>query len=1197
MTDGAGTTTRSEVGLFALAPGLSIGRYTITAVLGQGGFGITYRARDSQLNRDVAIKEYLPSSLAVRQDGVTVLPRSTEVAEDFTWGRDRFVAEGRTLASLTEAPGIVRVFDFLESNGTAYIVMELVPGETLEQRLRKQRTLSPQDIDAILQPLLDGLEQVHEAGFLHRDIKPANVLIRPNGRPVLIDFGASRAAMTGRSTAMTAIFTPGFAAAEQMTSAKQGPWTDIYGLAATMYAAIAGSVPPPAFDRMLEDTFRPLAELQPTGFSPALLAGLDAGLAVRAVERPQSIAAWRTQLQGGAPGVGATVAMPAQAPGATVIVSPSQGGPSQGGPSQGRPSQGWPSSLAAPPSQGAPSQGVPSQGTPSQGTPSQGTPSMMAPASAPAAARKPMALYAGVAVLALLVLGGGGYYALQDKPRPQTQSVALQDMKVEDLEKVLEARRKADAEAAEKRRLEEEAQKKATADTEAKQRADAELEKAKQDRLKAEQELAKLKAQLEEQKKAAADAQRQAQIEEEQRKAEAAAAEKRRLEEEAQKRADADARQKADAEAALVRAQAERARADADAKSKQEAEARQKADADAKTRAEAEAREKEKAAADKARAEAEAKTRADAEDKKLAEAGETGLKLSQADRTRLQIALTSQGFDTRGSDGAFGPRSREMIAAWQKARNLPATGFVNAAQQQQLQREAAAALQKYDEEKKAEEEAKAKLAVFDGAYAGLARVPTGTRALSVQVSAGNGQGNLVNPVCGSGPFAIKIAATGEITGQASGYDTECKTMPMTVTGRAAGQQLEVALSASGSRLTATLQKGAAVPQASDTASAPAAPAASTTPPTTTPAGTLDGRYGGSLVITRTGGAPLVTGMRLQISGGRATGEIIHRSCGTVPVSLTVSPAGLLSGSVMAADGPQNCSNISYSVNGKANGTDIIELVMEAPSVRASASLKRGAAPSIESSSATASAATPAPSPAPATSGSGPDGDYGGTIQLTRPGGGPGLNAPGIGVRVAGTSANGTMYTRSCGNPAFTLTVGADGRLSGNASLPDGLQGCGMVPYSVTGRVAGDSVELVLAGPGVGGRGTLRKGVAPSQPGGGAAPAPADTGGVPIYRGSLSAPAQMANVATAYSGDIRVANGRVTGQVSERRCGAFTLDMPVSSSGEFSGEFKFVDDAQCSPAAAKVTGRISADSLRIEIRAGRMTVSGTLPRSP
>ena len=127
MSNDASTTSRGQVGLFALATGQSIGRYTITAVLGQGGFGITYRARDGQLNRDVAIKEYLPASLAVRQDGITVLPRSTEAAEDFIWGRDRFVAEGSTLASLTEAPAIVRVYDFLELNGTAYIVMELVP--------------------------------------------------------------------------------------------------------------------------------------------------------------------------------------------------------------------------------------------------------------------------------------------------------------------------------------------------------------------------------------------------------------------------------------------------------------------------------------------------------------------------------------------------------------------------------------------------------------------------------------------------------------------------------------------------------------------------------------------------------------------------------------------------------------------------------------------------------------------------------------------------------------------------------------------------------------------------------------------------------------------------------------------------------------------------------------------------------------
>jgi serine/threonine protein kinase len=228
----------SPVDFVALSAGRMIGRYEVVSVLGQGGFGITYRARDSQLGREVAIKEYLPLALAVRQDGTTVLPRSTGAAEDFTWGRERFVAEGRTLATLQRAPAIVRVFDFLEVNGTAYIVMELVPGHTLEGRLHHGR-LGPDEVARILSPLLDGLEQVHATGFLHRDIKPANILLDDEGNPTLIDFGASRAAMAGRSTAMTAIFTPGYAAAEQFTSAKQGPWTDIYGISATLYQAIS----------------------------------------------------------------------------------------------------------------------------------------------------------------------------------------------------------------------------------------------------------------------------------------------------------------------------------------------------------------------------------------------------------------------------------------------------------------------------------------------------------------------------------------------------------------------------------------------------------------------------------------------------------------------------------------------------------------------------------------------------------------------------------------------------------------------------------------------------------------------------------------------------------------------------------------------------------------------------------------------
>ena len=208
-----------------------------------------------------------------------MLPRTTKMADDFGWGRERFVTEGRTLASLHRATAIVHVFDYLEANGTAYIVMELLSGETLEERIAAHGKLSPEEVDRILWPLLDGLEQVHNAGFLHRDIKPANILLDAAGNPTLIDFGASRAAMAGRSTALTAIFTPGYAAAEQMTSAKQGPWTDIYGLSATLYHAITGRTPPSAFDRMLNDTYEPLVAAQ-------------AGRASRRACWPASMRAW-----------------------------------------------------------------------------------------------------------------------------------------------------------------------------------------------------------------------------------------------------------------------------------------------------------------------------------------------------------------------------------------------------------------------------------------------------------------------------------------------------------------------------------------------------------------------------------------------------------------------------------------------------------------------------------------------------------------------------------------------------------------------------------------------------------------------------------------------------------------------------------------------------------------------------------------
>lgn len=294
----------------ALPAGCMVGRYEIVSVLGHGGFGITYRARDRYLDREVALKEFLPAVLAVRQDGGSVLPRSTEAAGDFGWGRGRFMEEGRTLASLPEAPSIVKVFDFLEASGTAYIVMELVRGRTLQDYVETEGPLVPAALEAMLWPLLAGLQKVHEAGFLHRDIKPANIMLDGSGKVTLIDFGASRAAMAGRTGTMTAIFTPGFAAPEQFAAAQQGPWTDIYGLAATLHYALTGTAPPSAVDRLMKDTYQHLAVRKPPGIARNLATGIDAALSIHAEDRPQSIADWRTLLRQRAPPDDVTLLMP-----------------------------------------------------------------------------------------------------------------------------------------------------------------------------------------------------------------------------------------------------------------------------------------------------------------------------------------------------------------------------------------------------------------------------------------------------------------------------------------------------------------------------------------------------------------------------------------------------------------------------------------------------------------------------------------------------------------------------------------------------------------------------------------------------------------------------------------------------------------------------------------------------------------------
>jgi len=173
----------------ALPEGYRIQEYKFLSVLGVGGFGITYLARDTLLDRKVAIKEYLPRDFAVRTEDHSVQPRSSTESESYTWGLERFLDEARILARLNHL-SIIRIHKYFEAHGSGYIVMEYIEGETLDERLKRQNTLIESQLMAILNPLVQGLEQVHAAGYLHRDITPKNILLRKDSFPVLIDFGS-----------------------------------------------------------------------------------------------------------------------------------------------------------------------------------------------------------------------------------------------------------------------------------------------------------------------------------------------------------------------------------------------------------------------------------------------------------------------------------------------------------------------------------------------------------------------------------------------------------------------------------------------------------------------------------------------------------------------------------------------------------------------------------------------------------------------------------------------------------------------------------------------------------------------------------------------------------------------------------------------------------------------------------------------
>ena len=278
--------------------------YELVRVLGFGGFGMTYLGYDHNLDRPVAIKEYLPLDIATRTSDHSVVPQASEFRGTFEWGLNSFLDEARTLARFDHRH-IIKVLRFFEAHGTGYIVMEYAEGETLSDYLNRKGTLTESELKEILFPLLAGLEEVHGADFLHRDIKPGNIIIRAeDGSPVLLDFGAARQAIGAKSRSLSAILTPGYAPFEQYsTRGAQGPWTDLYALGAVCYRALTGEVPDDAIDRTHDDPLVPLAErCDEDQASPGFLSAIDRALQVNKEYRPQTIGAWRAEL-GDAPDI------------------------------------------------------------------------------------------------------------------------------------------------------------------------------------------------------------------------------------------------------------------------------------------------------------------------------------------------------------------------------------------------------------------------------------------------------------------------------------------------------------------------------------------------------------------------------------------------------------------------------------------------------------------------------------------------------------------------------------------------------------------------------------------------------------------------------------------------------------------------------------------------------------------------------
>lgn len=277
-----------------LPAGTILNRYRIEAILGEGGFGVTYLAMEPVQQIYVAIKEYFPKSFANRQTGNTIVPnRAIEDQRVFKWGLKRFLEEAKVLARL-DHPNIIKVQRYFEMHGTAYLVMEFCDGKPLDKFVADTSGASPRRIFQIYTSLMNALEHVHLHGIIHGDLKPSNILVRTDGTPVLLDFGSARQEMLRLGVGQVS---DGYSPPEFYgTSDQIGPWSDIYGLGATFYKLITGVKVPAAIDRSKSDLYIPASNSIADGYSVKFFELIDSSLRMSTSERPQSIAALKRLL-------------------------------------------------------------------------------------------------------------------------------------------------------------------------------------------------------------------------------------------------------------------------------------------------------------------------------------------------------------------------------------------------------------------------------------------------------------------------------------------------------------------------------------------------------------------------------------------------------------------------------------------------------------------------------------------------------------------------------------------------------------------------------------------------------------------------------------------------------------------------------------------------------------------------------------